>query len=108
MTYRTYLRNIIEALQGKPPRIEVLWRTKHHDREVIKEIPYPVEVPVYTKDPQGLIKRDLAIIKKYSSHKPYKLGDSPELVAYKAGQADLIKLIEDKLVAPKTRQLQEP
>ena len=96
----SYITNLINAFRGKPyfqivklPQ-EIKWKT------------LPAEV-VYTKDPQGLIKRDLAIIKQYSNTRPFKVGDPLELVAYKAGQADLIRMIETKLVAPKIAQLQE-
>lgn len=92
----SYITNLIQAIKGKP---------------YIKVIKVPVikwkEIPVYTKDPQGLIKRDIAIIKQYANSKPFKVGDPLELVAYKAGQFDLIRMIENKLIAPKTAQLQE-
>lgn len=70
-------------------------------------------VPIYTikikevlkKDPNGMMKRDLALMRKYSKTKPYEVGDSLELVAYKQGQADLINMVESKMVAPRTRKL---
>ena len=92
----SYITNLIQAIKGKP-YIKVI---------KVPEIKWK-EIPVYTKDPQGLIKRDIAIIKKYSNTRPFKVGDPLELVAWRAGQADLIRMIETKLIAPKTAQLQE-
>lgn len=80
----TYIQNLINAIKGKP---------------------YIQAVHVYSKDPRGLLKRDLAIIKQYSDTKLYKVGDSIESVAYKAGQADLLSMIETKLVKPKSTHL---
>lgn len=86
MTYKEYFNNLLDAICG----------IKHTKiKEVIK----------YTKDPQGLIKRDIAIIRRYASSKPYKVGESLEQVAWNAGQEALITMIETKLIAPKTTQL---
>lgn len=51
------------------------------------------------KDPHGLIKRDIEVLRKYAGRGKYSVGDSLESVAYRQGQLDLIEMIEAKMVA---------
>jgi len=87
-----YWSNLYDALAGlRGFHVETVTVTK-------------VETKIH-KDPTGLIKRDLAVIKKYAKSKPYKVGDPLELVAWKQGQQDIIYMIEHRLVAAPTTQL---
>ena len=86
----TYIKNIWRAILAKPYEVQRIVEQKKL---------------IYSKDPNGLLERDLAIIKKYAQSKPYKVGDPLELVAWKQGQQDIIYMIEHKMVAPRTTQL---
>ena len=90
----TYITNIFRALFGIPYEVIKI-------KEVIKRYPYEVEKIVIKKDPHGLIKNDLATIQKLMHRKPYKVGDSIELVAYKAAQKNLYQAIVKHIIAPK-------
>lgn len=87
----TYLTNLIDAILGKPPKLVEV--TKYKWKEVVK------------KDPNGLIKHDMDTIKRIANTRPYKVGDPLDLIAYKAGQNDLIQGIYRHIIAAKTTQL---
>ena len=55
------------------------------------------------KDPNGFIQADIKKIKLFMDSKPYKVGDTIDLVAYKAGQKALLDMIVSKLIAPKAK-----
>ena len=58
---------------------------------------------VIKKDPNGFIQADIKKIKLFMDSKPYKVGDTIDLVAYKAGQRALLDTIVSKLIAPKAK-----
>lgn len=72
-----YISNLGNALIGKPN----------------------VETKVITiKDPNGLMKRDIALLEKYAGTGKYKVGDSLESVAWREGQLATINFIKTKLI----------
>lgn len=79
----SYFKNLMDALFGI--------------QHVILET-QTVTVQKTLKDPRGLVKREIEILKK-RTRGYYKLDDSLESVAYRQGQLDLIRFIETKLVA---------
>ena len=65
---------------------------KYFTKTIIKE------VVVYEKDPNGFIQNDMAWLKANVPIPHYKVGDSIEQVAYRQGQADLLRVIETRLI----------
>lgn len=66
---------------------------------LLRPKPTVVEKVVVKKDPNGLIRSDLATLRRYAATGEYKVGDCIESVAYRQGQLDLIRMIETKMVA---------
>ena len=89
----TYLKNLLNAIRGTP-YVEIKVVTQK-----VPEIHWKIK-----KDPNDLMKNDLAKIKRLIDSKPYKVGDPIELVASKAGQLKLYEAIKKHLVAAKTTQ----
>ncbi|GAF79039.1 unnamed protein product [marine sediment metagenome] len=51
------------------------------------------------RDPSGLVRNDLDLIKKHIVKEVYwRQGDTLEAVAYRQGQMDTLRVIEDKVV----------
>ena len=88
-----YVSNLWNAIIAKPYIKEV---TVTKTKTVLKEY------PVYIKDPHGIILRDLDRIYRFMNKKPYKLGDSKDLMIYKEAQKAMFDMIKDKLVEAKT------
>lgn len=63
----------------------------------------PDPIVIYKKDPNGLLRRDMTLIKKYCGTGKYTVGDSIESVAYRQAQLDLINFIENRLLAQPTQ-----
>lgn len=89
----TYLSNLWNAIVAKPYLKEIT---------VIKTETELKEYPVYIKDPHGIILRDLDRIHRCMNNKPYKMGDSKDLMIYKEAQKDMYNMIKTKIVEAKT------
>jgi hypothetical protein len=61
---------------------------------IVKEVIKTVEV----RDPTGLIRNDIAFLKKNTKHVHWKAGTTLEQIAYQQGQVDVINTIETKVV----------
>lgn len=55
-------------------------------------------VTVVEKDPNGIIRNDLALITKYLPELKWKAGMSIEEIAHVQGQHDLFNMIQNKVV----------
>ena len=60
---------------------------------------------VEIKDPSGLLATDLAWLKRNTKPVTWQKGDTLEAVSYRQGQADLIAVIETKLLGRRIDRL---
>ena len=82
------------AFLNTPIRIE--WgerKIEYRDAEI--------SVPLYNKDPNGLLPRDVLRIRKWLPSRNYQKGDSLEEIAYKEAQHKLLDTILERLTKPR-------
>jgi|TARA_R110002050_G_scaffold14371_1_gene45406 hypothetical protein len=68
---------------------------------VVRDIIKTVEV----RDPTGLIRNDIAFLKKHTKEVHWKAGTTLEQIAYQQGQVDVISTIETKVVGRRVDRL---
>lgn len=58
-----------------------------------------IELPVMKKDPVGLIRRDLEMLRRAFPNERVEPGQTNDEIMYRAGQQAVLKYIEEKLIA---------